>query len=113
MIYATGESVPKDSARAVIWFDRAAGQGDLLAQIGLGFMYENGEGVPRDSAKALQWQARVAIALANTSAAPKNHAEAVKWISQAAEKGFANAEATLGIAYEHGYGCLLYTSRCV
>ncbi|MGI9346414.1 MAG: tetratricopeptide repeat protein, partial [Gammaproteobacteria bacterium] len=63
----------KDYKRAFPVCSRAAKQGDVFAQFGLGGMYANGEGVP------------------------KNDREAVKWLRLAAEQGDAKAQFNLGV----------------
>ena len=54
-MYAEGQGVPKDSAKAVELFTKAAEQGNVDAQNNLGVMYFVGEGVSRDVNKAKQW----------------------------------------------------------
>ena len=54
-MYANGEGVPKDPAKAVELFQKAAEQGNVDAQNNLGVMYYAGEGVPRDETKAKEW----------------------------------------------------------
>ena len=44
-----------ENARAARWFERAATQGDVLAQFYLGTMFANGEGIAADPALAAQW----------------------------------------------------------
>jgi TPR repeat protein len=44
-MHELGLGVEHDSAQAVRWFREAAGQGEALAQYGLGNMYEWGRGV--------------------------------------------------------------------
>ena len=62
----------KDYKRAFPACSRAAKQGDVLAQFGLGEMYAKGYGVP------------------------ENDREAVKWFRLAAEQGHADAQFRLG-----------------
>ena len=50
-----GEGVPKDAAKAVEWYTKAAEQGHADAQNNLGVMYDTGEGVPRDLVRAYVW----------------------------------------------------------
>ena len=55
MLYATGEGVSKDDAKALEWFRKAAVQGDPSAQLYLATMYSNGTGVARDLLEAYKW----------------------------------------------------------
>jgi TPR repeat protein len=50
--YHNGEEVPRDDARAMLWFQRAAEQGHVTAQATLGAYYWAGRGVPQDLSKA-------------------------------------------------------------
>lgn len=59
---------------------RAAEQGDVVAQVNLGFKYRDGQGVKRD------------------------YAEAAKWYRKAAEQGDAVAQRILGFMYRYGEG---------
>src|SRR5437660_869175 len=54
-MYAKGEGVPKDAAKAVEWYQKAAVQGDEAAQFSLGLSYLIGDGVPEDSVLAYAW----------------------------------------------------------
>ena len=60
-IYANGVGVPKDEAKAVEWYRKAAGQGCAVAQRKLGIMYEEGTGVDKDYAKAIEWYQKAAV----------------------------------------------------
>ena len=71
-----------DKAEAVKWYQKAAAQGDLLAQFLLGRAYDSGEGVAKDCA------------------------EAVKWYQKAAEQGSADAQYNLALSYFRGEGVL-------
>jgi TPR repeat protein len=56
-VFYNGEdpSIPKDYKKAMIWFRRAADQGDVWSQGRLGEMYYRGEGVPRDVVLSDMW----------------------------------------------------------
>ena len=41
--------------KAIEWYEKAAEQGDAVAQYNLGVMYENGQGVDRSDSMALRW----------------------------------------------------------
>ncbi len=79
-LYARGEGVARNLARAHFWFRAAALQGDPYGQFALGYMYEHGEGVARDDR------------------------EAVRWYQAAAKQGNAIAQNNLGYMYERGRG---------
>ncbi|MEK7761833.1 MAG: tetratricopeptide repeat protein [Nitrospirota bacterium] len=76
----TDKVVPQDYAQARQWWEKAAAQGDDLAQTKLGLLYENGRGVPQDFAQARQWY------------------------EKAAAKGYALAQGSLGFLYYFGKG---------
>jgi tetratricopeptide (TPR) repeat protein len=50
----------KDYAKALVWFRKAADQGDAFAQNGLGVMYTNGLGVEKNYVQALAWYQKAA-----------------------------------------------------
>jgi serine/threonine protein kinase len=89
LCYAKGQGITKDATQAVIWFRKAAEQGDVKAQNNLGVCYEEGEGVIKDTAKA------------------------VIWYSKAAEKGDADAIVNLGVCYYNGAGVSKDVSKAV
>jgi TPR repeat protein len=60
MMYAAGQGVEKDKAKAVFFMQKAADQGDSDAEYFLGQMYERGEGVEQDLTQARQWYQRAA-----------------------------------------------------
>ena len=74
------EGVPEDDIEAVRLYRLAAEQGDVSAQVSLGFMYDKGEGVAEDDIEAL------------------------RWFLLAAEQGYAPAQSAAGLMYAHGEG---------
>jgi TPR repeat protein len=52
---ARGTGVPKDLAQAREWFQKAADQGDLEAQVNLAQMFSLGQGGPKDLVASYQW----------------------------------------------------------
>ena len=59
-LYYTDESIPKDYAKAIYWYTKAAEQGEVRAQAYLGFAYYSGQGIAQDYKLALQWYRRAA-----------------------------------------------------
>lgn len=80
LMYATGEGVPQDGARAERWLRQAAEEGVGIAQNNLGLLYAMGNGVKQDTA------------------------EAARWFRRAAEKGVALSQENLGVLYANGDG---------
>ena len=80
VLYANGDGVPQDYAKARQWYEQAAAQGYAMAQYNLGVLYDNGDGVPQDYAQARQWY------------------------EQAAARGYAMAQTNLGVLYRSGHG---------
>lgn len=60
VIYAYGDGVLKDEAKAAAWYQKAATQGNKYAQFELGVMYAFGRGVPKDEAMAAEWYQKAA-----------------------------------------------------
>lgn len=55
MAYLWGTGVPKDYAKAAVWFQKAASQGLADAQHLLARMHYDGDGVPQDYITAYMW----------------------------------------------------------
>jgi len=81
-VYAGGEDVPVNLAKAFKWIAKAANQGHAYAQWLLGRMYSRGDGVPRDDVKALTLY------------------------RQAADQGLKEAQHSMGVRYINGKGGL-------
>ena len=60
-MYANGEGVVEDDAKAVHWYRKAAEQGFAAAFQALGLMYSLGEGVPQNDVQAYAWANVAAI----------------------------------------------------
>lgn len=85
--YAAGNGSQRDARQlaadykqAAMWYQKAANQGSVGAQIHLADLYRDGRGVPRDMAQA------------------------VAWYRKAADQGDAGAQGTLGLLYSVGMG---------
>jgi TPR repeat protein len=75
-----GEILDKaeEDKEAVIWYRKAAEQGNAAGEFGLGMQYASGEGLPKDMQRALEW------------------------VRRAAEQGNQSAVETLAMAYRSG-----------
>ncbi len=103
-VYADGEGVPQDPAKAADWYRKAAEQGNASAQYSLSLMYGYGTGVPKDEAKAVEWigqaaeqgnasaQYSLGLRYAGGRGVPKDESKAVEWHRKAAEQGDAMAK---------------------
>ena len=56
--YFEGLGVSRELARAAVWYQKAARQGDARARYSLAKLYLNGQGVKRDALTAYVWAAR-------------------------------------------------------
>lgn len=93
-----------------------AEQGDVSAQLELGWLYQYGEGVEKDIRKALEWyekaakqgssQAQVNIAVIYDEGVdvPENNELAIEWYKKAAGQGHDTALLNLGVNYWKGEG---------
>jgi len=114
--YYKGEDVPKDYAKAVEWFRKAAEQGHAEAQYNLGVMYLHGRGVRQDDKMAVEWYRKAADqghALAQYRlgwmygygfGVAQDDKMAVEWYRKAAVQGYAEAQYNLGWMFEIGRG---------
>lgn len=114
--YDNGRGVPKNAAKAVEWFQKAAVQGDADAQIQLGHIYNSTYGqnrdIPNDDAKALEWYQKAA-AQGNATAqyhlgmmyfrigALKDDVKAVEWFQKADAQGNRQAQDILDSMNDH------------
>ena len=106
-LHANGQGVPKDYARAIEWYTRAASQGFAAAQFNLGVLLSSDDGVPPNYAAALSWYRKAAdqgdadarfnlgVAFASGQGVRVDFVEAFRWYSQAAAAGHRKAAATL------------------
>lgn len=104
----------QDSARAFMWFEKAARQKHTKAQLNLGAIYLAGIGTPKDTEKAIKWITRAAggndrvaqNVLAHMyhygQGLPQEHVKAIKWYKKAGEQGLAEAQFVLGYIYSSG-----------
>ena len=91
----------------------AAEQGDIRAQVNLGYLYLEGKGVAQDYQQAIYWYTKAAergnpnaqfnlgVMYGNGRGVPQNYKQAIYWFTKAAEQGNINAQNNLG--YMHMY----------
>lgn len=115
-IYAAGNGIGMDPAKAFAWFAKAAAKGDHASQFRLGDMYLRGMSVARSSPLARQWlgkaaaagvapaQADLGLMCLNGEELPPNVAEATDWFRKAARQGDPRGEIWLASAYASGRG---------
>lgn len=110
---------PPNFEGAMIWYQRAAYDGNAEAQFHIGELYEQGKGVKKDSAAAAQWYGKVRTEAKQGRAEAQYElgwryelglpplkqrpAEALKWLRQSAEQGYPDAETALGEIYVNGW----------
>lgn len=87
-LYNKGGAIPRDDQKAVVWFQKAAQQGNPEAQYQLGSLYEN-------------------------SQLPQSYSDAIAWYERAAQKGSAKAQVRLGHIYNRGLGVSQNISEAV
>ncbi len=116
VLYAKGDGVRQDYAKAAAWLRRAAEQGVTRAQYDLGVLYERGRGVPIDYVQAVSWyrkaaeqnhplaQYNLAVAFTKGEGVRRNLSEAAVWYHRAAAQGVVAAMVNLAILYERGDG---------
>jgi TPR repeat protein len=115
-IYATGDGVPENTAKAAEWYQKSAAQGDASAQFKLGVMYRVGEGVPENAARAAELfekaatqgnvyaQYNLGVMYDTGDGVPMEPAKAMEWLQKAAAQGDAKAQNKVGIMYSSGDG---------
>lgn len=98
-----------DYGRAAAIWSRLAEQGNVNAQINLGYLYDYGTGVERDTARAAFWyrtaaeqdsaiaQYNLALLIREGNAEPENGRDAHYWLERSAALGYEEARQQLGI----------------
>jgi TPR repeat protein len=118
MFYIRGRGVKVDPKKAVIWFEKAAAQGNHQAEFGLGEIYNYGKGVKRSPTEAVHWYQKAAdggfalsqfalgrmLLLDRGEGVPKNTTEGERLLTLSAEQGYPDAQCVLAKCYEHGEG---------
>ena len=130
-MYAAGVGVQKDYAKAEQWCRQAAERGDPWAQNVLGVLHAAAHGPLKDAAEAEKWFRRAAlpgrmpgrrfllfrgrrhsgIAIAqfnlgclSATGQKRRHADAARWLREAAEQGLGDAQNALGVMHAEGRG---------
>lgn len=110
--YEFALGVPQNNDEAVLWLQRSAEQGNIVAQVELGVVFDK----MQDYAQALVWYRKAAeqghpraeynlgLAYQNGEAVPKDMAQAIAWYRKAADQGDVLAEWNLAVVYDHGLG---------
>ena len=118
LAYAQGDGgTPRNEARALELFERAAAKGHRRAQLNLGTLYLRGQGVPRDLVQARAWLEKAAVegdpyalyalgrAMSESSGTiGADPVRAAALYRQAAEKGHPLAALRYGLALADGVG---------
>jgi localization factor PodJL len=105
-----------DVLAAFQWLQKAALQGQPVAEYRLGTLYERGQGVTANAALAVKWYLaaanqgnrkamhNLAVAYAEGAAGRKDTQEAARWFTQAAALGLSDSQFNLAVLYERGDG---------
>ena len=117
VMYESGRGVPLDEKESVRWFRKAADQGEAGAQFKMGVKYATGSGVPLDKQEAVRWlrlaadqddpDAQLFLATVFPETQPTAAELAVQRLNrlrEAANRGIASAQGSLGELYRDGMG---------
>jgi TPR repeat protein len=106
-LFANGQGVPQDYAKAREWYEKAANKDHTGAMISLGVLYIEGNGVPQDYAKVRAWFEKAAdkgdaggmyglgALYADGQGVPQDYAKAREWYEKAAAHDDADAKTAL------------------
>jgi TPR repeat protein len=112
--YSRGQGVPKDEARALQCYQRAAELGSAIAMDNVGTFYGMGRGTAVDKVRAIAWYRRAAAhgyvpAMNNLGVlysaqfqGKPDYCQALEWFKKSAEGGNATGMWHLGQAYQQG-----------
>jgi TPR repeat protein len=121
-LYADGEGVEQDHAKAARLYKLAAEQGYASGQFNLGVCYEYGTGVEQDDVEAVRWyqaaaeqgyadaQCSLGFCYRNGTGVEHDDMEAVRWYRAAAEQGYAVAQFNLGAMHYNWKGIVDYAA---
>ena len=116
LTYRQGTETPEDknSKLAFSWYQKAAAQGLVEAEVKMGDCYLTGRGVAKSENFAFRKYERAAkkgdargqyalgLCYSNGSGVSKSNTEALRWVRFAAEQGLAEAQCQLGTYYLEG-----------
>jgi len=110
--YERRDKHPDEIPECVVWFRKAAEQGNADAMYNVRECYRNGWGVEKDETLAQSWLCRAAEAgcaraqyeFGSWCAEHKSKQEALEWYRKSAEQGEMSAVYSIGYAYERGLG---------
>ena len=115
-MYAAGDGVARDPAKAAKWRRKAAEQGNARAQCLLGLQYADGDGVKKNMTEAVYWLGKAAdqdlaeaqfdlgMCFANGQVPGRSVVDAIELYRKAANQGLPEAESELGSCYFEGVG---------
>ncbi len=110
-MYASGDVVPQDYAKALEWYEKAAGLGESAAKYQIGYLYFSGNGVTQDYTKAMEWYKEAADLGAvgamyeignlyfHGQGVEQDYAKALEWYEKAAACGNDDAMNNAGWIY--------------
>ena len=114
--YYNGQGVEQSYEKAVIWYKKAAEQGNANAQCSLGYCYDEGQGVKLSHEKAVYWfqkaaeqgyasaQCNLGVCYDNGQGVEQSYEQAAYWYKKSAEQGDSDAQFSLAVCYENGEG---------
>lgn len=116
-MHAHGDGLPRDDAKAFLWFRKAAEQGLPEAQQMMGIFYEQGRGVLLDFEQAAKWFHKAAeqnyadaqyhlgyLHVDGNMGVPMSYTKAAEWFRKAAENGVVDAQYQIGYYLARGVG---------
>jgi len=117
--YENGFGVPQNQKQAASWFLEAARRGNAEAMFRLGLCYMHGAGVQHDSARGSRLiksavradhnnpELQYLLGTLYTTGAPgfeRSPTQAFEWYLKATQRGYAKAQARVGLAFLDGIG---------
>lgn len=116
MLKFVGYNLEFDYENSIRWYQKAAEDGDKVAQCRLGYCYYHGYGIAQDYIKAAEWyqlsaaqgyvvaQSNIGYCFEHGNGVDEDDKKAVEWYQKAAEQGYAAAQYHLGHCYYYGIG---------
>lgn len=114
--YYEGKNIDDNAKKALIWYLKAAEQGNAIAQSKVALFYHDGIHVPLDHTKAFEWyqkavkenvaesQFGLALLYAHSNKIAEDIEKSKYWLEKAAAQGYAPALFSLAYDYQGNYG---------
>lgn len=109
VMYESGLGTDQNLTKALMWYEKSAKAGNMMAHYRIGILYEGSEEIKRDPKKSEKWFDRAAAQAQNNLGffywnEKSDHNNALLWFNKAAAKGNAESQYMIGQMTRDGQG---------